>query len=338
MRQSRGARLGLVALAVVAGVVACGGDDKSASNTTSTSSTTASSNTKDTGADQTAERERAALPAGGPVDEVNPPGDPAYEELAAGQCDELRRQVETWEAQGVADVEGSNAIELYRSAANACLHDWDAAIAAFDRLTSDFGGDCARRAVLAWLRPLIEARRADASFDRDFRTGRWWRGEPVSAGDRGRHVDHRRHRDRRHVDRRHRNRRHVDRRHRNRRHVDDGDHDPLMTSVPDGVGTSVPARSMFATMRGLATVVAPTTLVTALLFYFGGRARAPRPDVMGLDDSLFGYSTRDYILRSVTTMFWPLFDNRAGGGRRPSLPCLVERVVGRRRLTASRPR
>lgn len=82
-----------------------------------------------------------------------------------------------------------------------------------------------------------------------------------------------------------------------------------MTPAPDhGTEASVPARSMFATLRGVTTVVAPTSLVTALLFYFGWARTSTQASVMGLDESLFGYSTRDYILRSITTMFWPLFD------------------------------
>jgi hypothetical protein len=61
-------------------------------------------------------------------------------------------------------------------------------------------------------------------------------------------------------------------------------------------------------MRGLSTVVAPTTLVTALLYYFGWARTSTQAQIMGLDESLFGFSARDYILRSITSMFWPLFD------------------------------
>jgi hypothetical protein len=68
-----------------------------------------------------------------------------------------------------------------------------------------------------------------------------------------------------------------------------------------------PTRSMLGTLRVLGTLVAPTTLVVALLYYFGWARTSTQAFVMGLDESLFGYSAQDYILRSITSMFWPLF-------------------------------
>jgi hypothetical protein len=160
---------------MLAGLAACGGDENSgvvaeaSTSSTESSDTTGSNITNTTSKDQTKKREQAALPAGGPVDQVFPPGDRAYEQLAAGQCDKLRREVDTWDGQGVADAEGQDTIELYRSAADACLHNWTRAIAAFHRIaTRDFGADCARQAVLAWLEPLIASREADADFDPEF--------------------------------------------------------------------------------------------------------------------------------------------------------------------------
>jgi hypothetical protein len=64
---------------------------------------------------------------------------------------------------------------------------------------------------------------------------------------------------------------------------------------------------MLGTLRVLGTLVAPTTLVVALLYYFGWARTSTQAYVMGLDDSLFGFSLQDYILRSITSMFWPLF-------------------------------
>ncbi len=75
---------------------------------------------------------------------------------------------------------------------------------------------------------------------------------------------------------------------------------------PD-VTDSVPFRSLRTTARGLLSIVAPTTLVVALLYYFGWARTSAEAHALGLDDSLFGYSTQDYILRSVSSMFWPLF-------------------------------
>jgi hypothetical protein len=68
-----------------------------------------------------------------------------------------------------------------------------------------------------------------------------------------------------------------------------------------------PGPSIQATLRGVATFVAPTSLVTALLFYFGWTRTSYQARVMGLDDSLLGFSTQDYILNSISSMYWPLF-------------------------------
>ena len=75
-----------------------------------------------------------------------------------------------------------------------------------------------------------------------------------------------------------------------------------------------PTRSVRTTLRGLASVAAPTTLVTALLYYFGWASSAYEARQLGLgfDVSLFGYSTPDYLLHSLSSMFWPLFVGLAG--------------------------
>lgn len=76
----------------------------------------------------------------------------------------------------------------------------------------------------------------------------------------------------------------------------------------DGGASAIDAtRALRTTLRGIATVVAPASLVTALLFYFGWSRSANQARVMGLDDTLFGFSTRDYLLFSIDAMFWPLF-------------------------------
>jgi hypothetical protein len=73
------------------------------------------------------------------------------------------------------------------------------------------------------------------------------------------------------------------------------------------LASSVPVRSLRTTVRGLLSIVAPTTLVVALLYYFGWARTSAEAHELGLDASLFGYSTQDYILRSISSMFWPLF-------------------------------
>jgi hypothetical protein len=78
---------------------------------------------------------------------------------------------------------------------------------------------------------------------------------------------------------------------------------PVDGPGPAGVDPTRPFRT---TLRALATVVAPTSLVTSLLFYFGWVRTSNQALDMGLHDSLFGYSTRDYVLRSIDPMRGPL--------------------------------
>lgn len=67
-----------------------------------------------------------------------------------------------------------------------------------------------------------------------------------------------------------------------------------------------PTRSLRATLRGIGSVVAPTSAVTALLYYFGWTRTTVQATQLGLDESLLGYSTQDYLLRSITSMLGPL--------------------------------
>jgi hypothetical protein len=71
-------------------------------------------------------------------------------------------------------------------------------------------------------------------------------------------------------------------------------------------GSADPTRSLRATVRGIGSVVGPTSAVTALLYYFGWTRTSIEAHQLGLDDSLLGYSTQDYLLRSMSSMFGPL--------------------------------
>lgn len=62
-----------------------------------------------------------------------------------------------------------------------------------------------------------------------------------------------------------------------------------------------------ATLRAIASVIAPSSLITALVYYFGWARTSSQATALGLDDSLLGYSNKDYLLRSVDAMFWPMF-------------------------------
>lgn len=68
-----------------------------------------------------------------------------------------------------------------------------------------------------------------------------------------------------------------------------------------------PGEGWRSALRGIAALVAPTTVVTALLYYFGWARTSTQAHLMGLEQSLFGYSARDYILRSMSSLFTPLF-------------------------------
>lgn len=59
-------------------------------------------------------------------------------------------------------------------------------------------------------------------------------------------------------------------------------------------------------LRRVGSVVAPTTLLTSLLYYFGFAHSAAFLRYFGLDISLLGLSTQDYMMQSVDALFVPL--------------------------------
>lgn len=67
-----------------------------------------------------------------------------------------------------------------------------------------------------------------------------------------------------------------------------------------------PDSAVASVVSVLATLGVPVTVATALLLYFGWARTDQQARYMGLDVSLFGYSTQDYILRSVNTLYVPL--------------------------------
>lgn len=62
-------------------------------------------------------------------------------------------------------------------------------------------------------------------------------------------------------------------------------------------------QDVFSVLGALGAVL---TLVTAVMFYFGWRRSDVQARQMGLDVSLFGYSSQDYILRSISSLYLPL--------------------------------
>jgi len=73
---------------------------------------------------------------------------------------------------------------------------------------------------------------------------------------------------------------------------------PLKTSGgPSAYGSGVQA---------IAAIVAPTTLLTAIAFYFGWTRTAAFDGYFGLTPSLIDYSTREYVLYSLAPLFLPV--------------------------------
>jgi hypothetical protein len=69
-------------------------------------------------------------------------------------------------------------------------------------------------------------------------------------------------------------------------------------------GDESPLRSALSV---LTTIGPPLTIATALMFYFGWARSNRQAEAMGLGNvSLFGYSTQDYVLMSISTLFIPL--------------------------------
>jgi hypothetical protein len=67
-----------------------------------------------------------------------------------------------------------------------------------------------------------------------------------------------------------------------------------------------PASRRCAPLSVVTTLGPPLTIATALMFYFGWARSDTQARYMGLDVSLFGYSTQDYVLRSTKLLFIPL--------------------------------
>jgi hypothetical protein len=81
-----------------------------------------------------------------------------------------------------------------------------------------------------------------------------------------------------------------------------------MTSLTESVGEpgSATRPTFTRALAAIARVVAPTVLLTSVLYYFGWARTEAAADRAGTDQSLFGYSTRDYVLRSVGPLYRPI--------------------------------
>ena len=84
--------------------------------------------------------------------------------------------------------------------------------------------------------------------------------------------------------------------------------EPAVGATPVAAASPPPPRGVsrqdiFSALGGLGAVL---TLVTAVLFYFGWRRSDVQAGAMSIDVSLFGFSTQDYVLRSISSLYLPL--------------------------------
>jgi hypothetical protein len=56
----------------------------------------------------------------------------------------------------------------------------------------------------------------------------------------------------------------------------------------------------------LAAAGPPLTITTALLFYFGWVRTSVEATTLGVNDTVFGYTTQDYVMRSINALFLPV--------------------------------
>ncbi len=77
--------------------------------------------------------------------------------------------------------------------------------------------------------------------------------------------------------------------------------EPLSASSDDGAQS--PLQSAISVIT---TIGPPLTIVTALMIYFGWARSDTQARLMGLDVSLFGFSTQDFVLQSISTLYVPL--------------------------------
>ncbi|HET9901982.1 MAG TPA: hypothetical protein VFR46_13110, partial [Actinomycetes bacterium] len=94
-------------------------------------------------------------------------------------------------------------------------------------------------------------------------------------------------------------------------------------------------QDVFSALGALGAVI---TLVTAVLFYFGWRRSDVQAGAMSIDVSLFGFSSQDYVLRSISSLYLPLLVVFGLGLCWLWVHLWITRLLRSNRLTADRPR
>jgi hypothetical protein len=70
-------------------------------------------------------------------------------------------------------------------------------------------------------------------------------------------------------------------------------------------GAPTDANRLSRAVGVLGQIIAPTTLITVLLVYFGWARTSAVYGVFGIDWAVLGFSTQDYVFRSIGTAFTP---------------------------------
>lgn len=78
------------------------------------------------------------------------------------------------------------------------------------------------------------------------------------------------------------------------------------TAEPDSAESDLGTSGLPQLARIIGSVVAPTTLLTALLFYFGWSHAYWFFAYFGVNSTILGLTTQDYLLRSIDGLFVPL--------------------------------
>ena len=76
--------------------------------------------------------------------------------------------------------------------------------------------------------------------------------------------------------------------------------------TPPGSASAADESPLRSALSVLTTIGPPVTIATALMIYFGWARSDTQARTMGLDVSLFRYTTQDYLLLSISTLYVPL--------------------------------
>lgn len=90
---------------------------------------------------------------------------------------------------------------------------------------------------------------------------------------------------------------------------DTSEHVPAGTSPPPDAhepARESPATQLTRTLKGVGSIVAPITLITALMYYFGLQHAHWYFRYFGINHTVMGLTTQDYLLRSADGLFVPL--------------------------------